>query len=191
MPPTQPRISALLQELTQGRSDALERLLPIVYDTLRDIAGAKLRGEREGHVLDATALVHETYLRLIKLERIDWRDRVHFFAVAARMMRQILIDHARATNREKRGGGAIRVSLSQADEVPIVTSEEIAGLEEALARLEHLNARQCRVVECRCFSGLSIDETAAALGISAATAKRDWASSLAWLSRELSPDRPS
>lgn len=180
-----PNISQLLHELSQGSSDALDRLLPLVYDQLRRIAHGQLQGERTGHTLNTTALVHETYLKLVKIDQVQWRDRSHFFAVAARVMRRILIDYARAARREKRGGDARRVPLAEAMDLSLEQADDLLVLEEALTRLEKLNERQCRVVECRCFAGMSVEETASALGTSPATVKRDWALSRAWLNREL------
>ena len=180
-----PNISQLLHELSQGSSDALDRLLPLVYDHLQRIAHSQLQGERTGHTLNTTALVHETYLKLVKLDQVQWQDRSHFYAVAACVMRRILIDYARAAGRKKRGGDARRVPLAEAMELSLEQTEDLLVLEEALTRLEKLNERQCRVVECRCFAGMSVEETASALGTSPATVKRDWALSRAWLNREL------
>jgi RNA polymerase sigma factor (TIGR02999 family) len=178
-------VSDLLRELSRGQPDALDRLIPIVYDELRRIAHGQLRGEHSGHTLNTTALVHETYLRLVQIDRVEWQDRAHFFAVAARLMRRVLIDYARTRNRDKRGGAAVRVSLSESLDGLAQPPDDFLVLEEALARLEALNARQCRVVECRCFAEMSVEETAAALGTSPATVKRDWAFARAWLNREL------
>lgn len=183
-----PEVSELLHELSQGKPDALDRLIPVVYDELRRIAHGQLRGERSGHTLTTTALVHETYLRLVKMDRVGWRDRAHFYAVAAQCMRRVLIDYARARRREKRGGDPVQVPLSETLDALVWEPDDLLELEEALARLEALNARQCRVVECRCFSGLSVEETAVALDTSPATVKRDWAFARAWLNRELARD---
>jgi RNA polymerase sigma-70 factor (ECF subfamily) len=181
-------ITGLLHELSRGRPDVLERLMPIVYSELRRIAHAQLRGERPGHTLNTTALVHEAYLKLTNLRQVEWRDRAHFFAMAARLMRRILIDYARARKRDKRGGDAVHVPLGDAVDIPgRVAADDLLALDEALARLEAHSERQCRVVECRCFAGLTLEETAAALGISVATVKRDWTFSRAWLNRELAP----
>ena len=185
MPEAGPNISQLLHELSQGRRDALDRLLPLVYDQLRRIAHGQMRGEHTGHTLSTTALVHEAYLRLVKLDQVQWQDRVHFFAMAARLMRRVLIDYARARTREKRGGEAIRVPLEEAMDLPVARVDDVLELEDALTRLERLSERQCRVVECRCFASMSVEETATALGVSPATVKRDWAVSRAWLNREL------
>lgn len=181
-------ITGLLRELSQGRPGVLDRLIPIVYDKLRRIAHGQLRGERPDHTLNTTALVNEAYLKLVNVRQVEWRDRAHFFAVAARLMRRILIDYARARQREKRGGDAVRVPLSEAQDVPLgAAADDLLALDEALARLEGQSERQCRVVECRSFAGMTLEETAAALGISVATVKRDWTFSRAWLNRELAP----
>ena len=178
-------ITQLLHELSRGQPDALDRLLPVVYDELRRIAHGQLRGERAGHTLNTTALVHEAYLKLADLREMDWQDRAHFFAVAARLMRRILIDYARARQRDKRGGGMAPVPLAEGMDIVVAEGDALLALDEALRRLEALNERQCRVVECRCFAGMSVEETAAALNTSPATVKRDWALSRAWLNREL------
>jgi len=183
-----PEITELLRGLSRGRRDALDHLMPIVYDQLRRIAHGQLRSERAGHTLNTTALVHEAYLRLVDIREVEWRDRAHFFAMSARLMRRILIDYARARTREKRGGGDVPVPLAEAPAVPAMPvrhADDLLALDEALRRLETRNERQCRVVECRCFAGLTVEETAAALGTSSATVKRDWAFSRAWLNREL------
>lgn len=181
-----PNISQLLHELAAGRSEALDRLMPAVYDELHRIAHAQLRHEDDGHTLNTTALVHETYLRLTGIEQIQWKNRAHFFAVAARLMRRILIDYARARHRDKRGGQAIRIPLAEDLAAPLDQAAALLALEDALVRLEEQNARLCRVVECRCFAGMSVEDTGEALRISPATVKRDWAFARAWLNRELS-----
>jgi RNA polymerase sigma factor (TIGR02999 family) len=179
-------ITGLLRQLSEGRRDALDRLIPVVYHELRRIAHAQLRGEQHGHTLNTTALVHEAYLKLVGVDRVEWRDRAHFFAAAAGSMRRILIDYARARKRVKRGGeDAVQVPLVEALYVAVERSDDLLALDEALTRLETQNQRQSRVVECRCFAGLSVEETAAALDISPATVKRDWDFSRAWLNREL------
>jgi len=180
-------ISQLLHELAAGRSDALDRLMPVVYNELHRLAHIQLRAEHDGHTLNTTALVHETYLRLAGIEQIQWKDRVHFFAVAARLMRRILIDYARARKRDKRGGTWVRIPLGDGLEAPGAAPDALLALDDALVRLEALNERLCRVVECRCFVGMSVDETATALRTSPATVKRDWAFARAWLNRALSP----
>ena len=181
-------ITGLLRELSQGRPEALDRLVPIAYEKLRVIAHAQLRRERPDHTLNTTALVNEAYLKLVNVRLVDWRDRAHFFAMAARLMRRILIDYARAQNRDKRRGHAVHVALTDTLDVPVLAaSDDLLALEEALGRLEAHSERHGRVVECHCFAGLSLDETATALGISVATVKRDWAFARAWLNRELAP----
>lgn len=184
-------VTQLLHELTHGDPGALDRLMPVVYDELRRIAHGQLRAERPEHTLNTTALVHEAYLRLVKIDRIEWQDRAHFYAIAARVMRRVLVDYARARKREKRGGGAMQVPLSETLDALAYQPEDLLALEEALSRLEAQNLRQCRVVECRCFSGMSVEETAAALNASPATVKRDWAFARAWLNRELGSDSES
>jgi len=179
-------ISQLLHELAAGRPEALDRLMPVVYDELHRMAHVQLYHEQDGHTLNTTALVHETYLRLAGIDQIQWKDRVHFFAVAARLMRRILIDYARARHRDKRGGQAIRVPLVEELAAAPDQAEALLALDDALVRLEAHNARLCRVVECRCFAGMSVEDTAEALHTSAATVKRDWAFARAWLNRALS-----
>ena len=165
----------------------MEELFPVVYNELRRIAARKLRGERTDHTLCTTALVHEAFLELAKLNRVRWQNRAHFLAVAAQAMRRILIDYAVARRRQKRGGGRRLESLDGADAAAIaqVRGDELIALDEALERLSALNHRQGRIVECRFYGGMSIEETADALGVSPATVKREWATARAWLNREL------
>lgn len=179
-------ITRLLHDLADGEEDAFDRLVPIVYDRLRRIARRQMVGEDTGHTLTATALVHEAYADLVGLERIDWQDRAHFFAVASRLMRRILIDHAVARKAQKRGGNRSRVPLEEALLVAEERPDDLLALDEALESLERLDERQCRVVECRFFAGMTIEATAEALGVSAATVSRDWTSARAWLNRKLS-----
>ncbi|HET9038636.1 MAG TPA: sigma-70 family RNA polymerase sigma factor [Gemmatimonadales bacterium] len=163
----------------------LERLVPIVYDELRRIAHRQLRGERSDHTLDTTGLVHEAYLKLSRLDRIEWRDRAHFLAAAAGVMRRVLVDYAVARKAGKRGSGRQRVPL---DEVLILAddrAEELLALDEALERLAKESDRAARIVEWRFFAGMSVEETADVIGISPATVKREWALARAWLTREL------
>jgi RNA polymerase sigma factor (TIGR02999 family) len=187
-------ITHLLLQLTEGRREVLDQLMPVVYEELKSVAQAQLRRERPGHTLNTTALVHEAYLKLINVEKVQWRDRAHFFAMAARLMRRILIDYARTRNRDKRGGGAVAVTLDDSLQLSGEQAEDLVELDEALTRLESLSERQARVVEYRCFAGLSVEETAAVLETSPATVKRDWAFARAWLNRELGgsgePDPP-
>jgi RNA polymerase sigma factor (TIGR02999 family) len=159
--------------------------MPLVYDALRRIAHRKLLGERADHTLSTTDLVHEAYLSLVRLDRIEWQGRAHFMAMAAQAMRNILVNYAEKRNASKRGGGQRSVWLEEAMAVADAPARDVLALHEALQRLERLDARQGRVVECRFFAGMSIEETAAALGVSPASVKRDWALARAWLNREL------
>ena len=179
-------ITQALIDLTDGDQDALDRLLPVVYERLRSIAHRELRRERPDHTLNATALVHEAYLRLVQLDRISWEGRAHFFGAASQAMRRILISYARMKNAGKRGAGADHVNL---DDVVVAAQERpdmVLALDEALSRLAKTNERQAKIVECRYFAGMSVEETASALGISPATVKRDWLVARAMLNRELS-----
>ncbi len=182
---TTPDITQALAELTAGDPEALDRLLPVVYEQLRDIARREMRRERPDHTLNATALVHEAYLKLVELERINWESRAHFFGAAARAMRRILISYARMKKAEKRGAGAEHVSLDDAVVLARDRPDRMLALDEALERLAERDERQARVVECRYFAGMSVEETGTALGISPATVKRDWTLARAWLNREL------
>jgi RNA polymerase sigma factor (TIGR02999 family) len=184
-------VTRLLKELSGGNREALESLVPKVYEELRVIAQRHLRNEADGHTLNATALVHEAYVRIAKLDRIDWQDRAHFFAVASQAIRRVLVDYAVRRNAQKREGGFKRVDLDRIDldDAPIIDDADLDGvieLNQALERLEALQPRHVRVVECRFFGGMNLDETALALGISKATVKRDWTLARAWLNRELS-----
>lgn len=181
----QENVTQLLEALSDGDRAALDQLVPIVYDTLHRMAHRELQGERHDHTLNTTALVHEAYLELVKLDRVDWQDRAHFVAVAAKAMRHVLIDYAVKRNAQKRGGNRHRVSL---EDVHVMTEQravELLALDEALKRLEAIDERQAHVVECRFFGGLTIEETAEALDISKATVSRDWTRARAWLNREL------
>jgi len=182
-------VTALLVAWEGGDPEALERLLPLVYDELRRIGERQLRGER-GQTLQPTAVVHEAYLRLVDQSRANWQNRSQFYAVAARMMRRVLVDHARHRDRVKRGAGAPRISLDDgldALDTPAAPVDlvDLIDLNDALERLGQLDAEQARLVELRFFGGLTIEETAEVLGSSPATVKRDWASARAWLYREL------
>jgi len=179
-------ITQLLFAWNKGDAKALERLTPLVHTELHRLAKLHMAGERPGHVLQTTALVNEAYLRLIDWRNVEWRDRAHFFGLAAQIMRRILVDFARARRREKRGGEALRVSLSEAANVGCERGADLVALDDALQALEKLDARQARVVELRYFAGLSYEETAEALKVSVGTARRDWGFAQAWLFRELS-----
>jgi RNA polymerase sigma factor (TIGR02999 family) len=185
---TTPTATELLLSWSHGNRDALHDLVPLVYDELRAIARRRLRLERPDHTLDTTALVHEAYLKLIQLDRVQWQSRAHFLAIAAQAMRNILVSHARSRRRLKRGGGAARVPLEAADGVPgvqAVEAERILALDVALERLAAVNPRHARVVECRFFGGMTIEETAVVLEVSPGTVKRDWMLLSRWLGREL------
>jgi RNA polymerase sigma factor (TIGR02999 family) len=182
---TPTRITTLLQAHAAGDAGAIQQLLPRVYDQLRRIARGRLRRERPGHTLAVTDLVHEAFLKLLPLERVDWRSRAHFFAIASRAMRNVLVDHAERRGAAKRGAGVSMVSLEHAAAATVQPLDDLIALSEALTRLERLDARQAQVVECRFFGGLSLDETAEALNTSAATVSRDWAFARAWLHNEL------
>ena len=182
-----PDVTRLLHAWRAGESDALERLTPVVYQELRRLAHRHMRGERVDHVLQTTALVHEAYLRLIDLE-LGFRDRVHFFAIAARLMRRVLVDLARERDAQKRGGDAVVLSLDEArigDLGEIAPRADILALDLALEELADFDARKARVVELRFFGGLTIDETAAVLDVGHATVERDLKLAKAWLARRL------
>ena len=181
-----PKITQMLRDWGEGRSEALDELLPHIYNALHRQAAAYLRRERPNHTLQTTALVHEAYLKLIDQKQVEWKSRGHFFALAAQAMRRILVDHAKSRHREKRGGPNEDVPLE--DQLLAVAEEtniDVIALDEALSRLAKFDPQQERIVEMRYFAGLSLDETAAAIGISRATAARDWAVAKAWLHREL------
>jgi RNA polymerase sigma factor (TIGR02999 family) len=174
-------VTRLLLEWSRGHADARERLLPLVYDELRRLAGAYMRRERRGHTLQPTALVHEAYLRLVDQQRVDWKNRAQFVGVAALMMRRVLANHARDREAAKRGGQAERVSLTLAADVFDRPEVDALALHEALDRLAALDQRKSQVVELKFFGGLTTDEVADALGISAATVEREWSFARAWL----------
>lgn len=187
-PATAPEVTALLAKASEGNRAAFDRLLPAVYDELRQLAGARLRLERAGHTLNATALVHEAYFRLIGQKKVEWQGRAHFFAIASQAMRRILINYAEARNAQKRGGGAQHVELDEAAQAMDATQAvELLALDEALKELARFNERGARVVEYRFFGGLTHDEIAEAMGLSEATVRRAWRSSRAWLRDYLDP----
>lgn len=175
----------MLQAWAAGDQAALERLVPLVYGELRRIAHRYMRREDPGHTLRTTALVNEAYLRLIDVDHVEWQDRAHFFAVSAQMMRRILVDAARARGREKRGGGSPVLNLSDSVEALIARGPKLMALDDALNSLAKLDTRKAMVVEMRFFGGLSAEETASVLGISAQTVLCDWTLARAWLKREL------
>jgi RNA polymerase sigma factor (TIGR02999 family) len=185
VPSPQKDITRLLNELAAGQQDVLPQLVPVVYDELRRLAASYLRRERPGHTFQPTALVHEAYLRLVEQEAVQWQNRGHFFGIAAQQMRRILVDYARAHHAAKRGGRQEQVPL--ADDIAVVFPpvEDLVALDEALSRLGAIDPQHARIVELRVFAGLTIEETAAALEISATAVKRDWNLAKAWLHREL------
>lgn len=177
-------VTLLLGQVAKGNQQAASELIPLVYDEMRRLAGRYMRRERADHTLQATALVHETYLKLVD-QRSDWQSRAHFFGVAAQVMRNILIDYARGHLRAKRGGDKEQVTLEEALVFSPQKSEDLLAVDEALQRLAKLDLRQSKVVEMRFFGGLTVEETAEALGISPITVKREWSLARAWLYGEL------
>lgn len=186
-PPNQSRVAVtqLLARAGQGDAHATEELFPIVYDELRSIAAKFLQSEGRAQTLQATALVHEAYIRLVGPEQTPWEGRAHFFGAAARAIRRILIDHARHKGRLKRGGGMNRIPLDEALTVSAEPDVDFIGLDGALTRLAALDEQKARVVELRFFAGLTVEQTARALGVSQSTVARDWQFARVWLSREL------
>jgi RNA polymerase sigma-70 factor, ECF subfamily len=181
-------ISLLLDQYRDGRAEAFERLMELVYDDLRRLAAWHLQTERPGHTLQPTALVHEAYLKLAGQNPVDWQNKAHFFALAAQVMRHILVDHARAKRRDKRGGGQTTVALDEALKLSYPSDPGLVELDEALSMLAERDARKSRIVELRYFGGLNIEETAELLGISPTTVRREWTLAKAWLRRELGKD---
>jgi RNA polymerase sigma-70 factor, ECF subfamily len=177
-------ITMLLRAWSEGDQSALERLAPIVYDELHRLAGRYMKRERPGHSLQTTALVNEAYMRLVDYKRMEWQNRAHFFAVSAQLIRRILVEHARRHNL-KRGGGVQHVSLEEVAAVGGRRSADLVALDDAMKRLAQLDARKEQVVEMRFFGGLSVEETAEVLKVSAVTVMRDWSTAKAWLYREL------
>jgi RNA polymerase sigma factor (TIGR02999 family) len=189
MTPEAHEITQLLLAWSKGDSEALDRLFPLVYDELRRLAKSYMRKERAGHTLQTTALIHEVYLRLIDAGKVEWRSRAHFFGVAARAMRQILVAMARERGCQKRGGGALQVSLDEAMMIDEGLDEDLVALDEALGELVQFDARKAQVVEMRFFGGLTEEEIAAALEVSPETVRRDWRLARSWLRRQLSVEQ--
>lgn len=179
-------VTELLLRWSQGDGAAREELFPLVYNELRRLARRCLAGASQNHTLQSTALVHEAYMRLVGNSSVRWNDRVHFFAVAAQSMRNILVDHARAKNAKKRGGGNLTLTLNEDMAFSKQRDVDLIALDNALNNLAAVDERQCRIVELRFFAGLSIDETSEALAISPATVKREWATARLWLLRQIS-----
>ncbi len=180
------RITELLEAHASGENGALDRLMPLVYDEMQQMARHRLLGEKSGHTFNTTDLVHEAYLKLIDFNRINWQNRKHFYGIASQIMRNILVDYAVKQQAQKRGGKQQRVTLGEAEIVTEMNIHELLSIHNALKRLEEIDERQVRVVECRFFGGLTIKETAEALDISTPTVSRDWKLARAWLNRELS-----
>jgi RNA polymerase sigma factor (TIGR02999 family) len=179
------RITQLLQAHASGDQNALDELMPLVYSEMHKIARGRLIGERPDHTFSATALVHEAYLKLVDFNRIDWQNRHHFFGMASQVMRNILVDYAVKRQVQKRGGKRNRVTLEERHIKEEMSLDDIISVDHALQRLEKLDERQAKVVECRFFGGLTIQETANTLGMSEPTVSRDWKMARAWLNREL------
>jgi RNA polymerase sigma-70 factor, ECF subfamily len=178
-------VTILLSALTRGDDDAASKLIPAVYDELRRLAGSYMRRERADHTLQATALVHEAYMKLVEQRSTNWQSRAHFFGVAAQLMRRILIDHARGHSRQKRGGEDKKVSLDEAFIFTEQQADELLAVDDSLNQLAKIDPRQARVVELRFFGGLSVEEAAEVLGVSPKTVKRDWSVAKAWLYADL------
>lgn len=176
-----PGITELLIDWNRGDKSALDRLMPLVYEELRNVARRRLAAEQREHTLQSAALVNETYLRLVDQERVQWRNRAHFFAISARMMRRILVDHARQRSAAKRGGANPKLSLDESLRVQDQPDLDVVALDEALDALAKLDLQQARVIELRFFAGLTIEEISEALAISPATITRDWVTAKAWL----------
>jgi RNA polymerase sigma factor (TIGR02999 family) len=183
-----PQVTDLLVAWREGDRAALDRLVPLVHAELRRIAQNRLRGERPNHTLQPTALVNEAYLRLVDLTRVQWQNRAQFFAVAARLMRRVLVDAARELHAAKRGGGALRVTFDEALAVARGADHDLMVLDEALQALANEDPRKSQVIELRFFGGLSVEETASALGMSSDSVTRDWKFAKAWLRRQLDRD---
>ena len=178
-------VTQLLRDWSDGNRQALDQLIPLVHDELRRQAARYLRRERPGHTLQTSALINEAYIRLVDQREVRWQNRAHFFGIAAQMMRRILVEHARARHRLKRGGSMVALPLDEARAAAEEQGVDVVAIDQALTRLSAIDPQQGRIVELRYFSGLSIEETAEVIGISPATVKRDWRMAKAWLRREL------
>jgi RNA polymerase sigma factor (TIGR02999 family) len=187
--PASHEVTQLLLAWSEGDPAALEQLMPLVYAELRRLAKRYMRNERAGHTLQTTALIHEAYLRLIDARQVRWQNRAHFFAISARLMRQILVDFARERGYQKRGGGARKVSLDEAPLIGKGRDEALVAVDEALSALAGIDVRKSQVVELRYFGGLSVEETAEALKVSPETVRRDWRLARSWLLRRLSGEK--
>jgi RNA polymerase sigma-70 factor (ECF subfamily) len=178
-------VTLLLSALTRGDEAAASKLIPVVYNELRRLAGSYMRRERVDHTLQATALVHEAFLKLVNQRSVSWQSRAHFFGVAAQLMRRILVDHARGHSRQKRGGEQVKVSLDEAFVSAESQADEVLAVDDSLDALAKVDPRQARVVELRFFGGLSVEEAAGVLGVSPKTVKREWSVAKAWLTADL------
>lgn len=183
---SQSDITALLLDWGKGDKEALDKLIPLVYEELRQMAHQFMRRERPGNTLQSSALINEAYIRLVDYKRMQWQDRAHFFAVAAQAMRRILVERARSRRRDKRGGAAQKVSLDEATDLGAERAADLIALDHALTRLSAIDARKGQVVELRYFGGLNIDEAAEVLGVSSPTVQREWRAAKAWLYRTIS-----
>ena len=186
--PANQDVTQLLLAWRGGDDAALNKLVPLVYDELRRLARLYMRGERAGHMLQTTALVNEAYLRLVDVNRVQWENRAHFFAVSAQLMRRILVDFARSRSYKKRGGDSPRASFAEALVISSEDSPDLVALDDALNALAQVDRRKSQVVELRYFGGLSVEETAEALNVSPETVKRDWRLAKAWLLNQLTPE---
>jgi RNA polymerase sigma factor (TIGR02999 family) len=191
MPDPPPQVTALLHDWAAGNRDALDQLVVLVNRELRQIAHRRMAGERAGHTLDPTALVNEAYLRLINIEGVQWQDRAHFFAVCAQIMRRILVDYARKRDYLERGGGARRIAIGGAIDLGSGAEVELLCLDDALTALAKFDSRKAEIAQLRFFGGLSVEETAAVLGVSSETVHRDWKFSKAWLAKKMSTSSSS
>jgi len=183
---TPPNVTQLLVAWSAGDPTALDQLTPVIQQELHRLAARQMAGERPGHILQPTALVNEAYMRLVNWKEAQWQNRAHFFGTAARIMRRVLVDMARTRGRDKRGGGQMHVSLSEAEQQPAAQRADLMALDEAMKALELVDIRKSRVVELRYFGGLSLEEAALVLNVSVTTVRRDWSFARAWLFRELS-----
>jgi len=180
-----PAVTALLIAWSNGDESAFQQLVPVVHDELRRMAGRLMRGEKPGHSLQATALVNEAYLRLLGTRKVSWQSRAHFMSMAARLMRRVLVDVARAKGFQKRGAGAVKITLTDDVALSAEPGRDLVALDDALETLAKIDERKSRVIEMRFFAGLGVKETAEALGVSPETVMRDWKMAKAWLLREL------
>lgn len=193
-PAKQQEITLLLNEMSGGNAEAFNRLVPLVYDQLRDMAHRKLEFERDSHTLNTTALVHEAYLRLVRQDRVKWQSRAHFYAIAAQAMRRILVNYAVKRKAKKRGGDAQNVPLEESldHRMPLFSDDrldDVISLDQAMTRLESFNERGCRVVEYRFFGGLIYEEIAEVMDVSTTTVRRAWSAAKSWLRREMRHSR--